>query len=111
MFSSGQWYLTAIWEQYHSLLATDGSVKGFKGDSWKPLCRVLNDLRPGADRLIFFKQATGETWADWDYRLLKAVGDHILVIVLLVCCVIAAIWYRARVLGRAHDVENKPVNA
>lgn len=104
MFASGQWYLTAIWEEYHSLLEADGSVRGFKDDSWRPLSRVLNDLRPGADRLIFFTQTTGESWADWDYRLLKAIGDYILVIVAFAWSLAGlAIWYYVRRKTRQVD--------
>ncbi|KAJ5223676.1 hypothetical protein N7468_008218 [Penicillium chermesinum] len=113
MFASGQWYLTAIWEKYHSLLRDDGSVEGFKGDSWGILYRVLNDLRPGADRLIFFTQAVGESWADWDYRLLKTIGDYILLVVLSAWLAAGGvIWfYIRRKARRRPDFQYEPMMA
>lgn len=86
MFASGQWFMTAMWEKYHSDLSADGTIRGSAdaGAGWKPLHRILMDMRPGADSWVFFDQVAGESWADWDYRILKIIGDHIVVIVLLV---------------------------
>lgn len=103
MLCSGQWFLTAMWEKYHSDLSPDGTVRGFAnaGTGWKPLDRILMDMRPGADPWVFFTQVAGESWADWDYRILKIVGDYIVLIIFVMVVFICALVrfcmkYRAR---------------
>jgi inositol phosphorylceramide mannosyltransferase catalytic subunit len=76
MYNSGQWYLTAVWEQYHRLLSTDGKLPGVKG-TWAPLHRILMDGRPGADPWIFFNHGGhGGTWGAGDDWFWAWVGVH-----------------------------------
>lgn len=99
MFDSGQWYLTAIWEKYHSLLKGDGTLKGFEGKGWGPLHRVLMDGRDGADPWVFFNHGGhGGTWGagdDWFWawlglhwiEVVVEIGVGIAVVLgLCVCC-------------------------
>lgn len=82
-----------MWEKYHSLLTLDGSLRGITGAGWRPLHRVLMDMRPGADPWVFFTQAQGESWADWDYTLAKSIGDHIVLFILLLAALVGfLIW-------------------
>ncbi|KAH8658072.1 putative mannosyl phosphorylinositol ceramide synthase CSH1 [Xylariales sp. PMI_506] len=71
-FQSGQWYLTAMWDRYHSRLRPDGTVRGYEqtGNKWAPLYRIMMDDRPGSDRWIFFTQTVGGTWLSWDFPLI-----------------------------------------
>ncbi|QGA12364.1 hypothetical protein EYB26_000008 [Talaromyces marneffei] len=110
MLCSGQWFLTAMWEKYHSDLSPDSTVRGFANAKigWKPLHRILMDMRPGADPWVFFNQVAGESWADWDYRILKAIGDHIVLIILLVVvfiCVLVRFCMNYRARSRATYIE------
>ncbi|RYO96568.1 hypothetical protein DL765_011547 [Monosporascus sp. GIB2] len=82
-YQSGQWFVTAIWEKYHSLLSSGGVVDGFDGNGYQPLHRVLMDGRPNADPWVFFTQTRGGgTWLDWDTNLFDWIGQHIVMIVL-----------------------------
>ncbi|RYP50517.1 hypothetical protein DL768_003970 [Monosporascus sp. mg162] len=81
-YQSGQWFVTAVWENYHSLLSNDGIVDGFDGNGYQPLYRVLMDGRPTADPWVFFTQTRGGTWLAWDTNLIDWIGQHIVVIVL-----------------------------
>lgn len=106
-YQSGQWYVTAIWEKYHSLLSKDGSVAGFGGEDYEPLHRVLMDGRPNTDPWVFFTQTTGGTWTNWDTYLFSWIGDNIVLIVigvvvtvgLLVCGCTACVRRRRRNRG------------
>ncbi|KEZ41843.1 hypothetical protein SAPIO_CDS6649 [Scedosporium apiospermum] len=75
MYCTGQWYVTAIFEKYHSLLAADGTVRGFDGVGWAPLHHILMDGRPGADPWVFFTQSSlpvllcKRTWEGRDAQL------------------------------------------
>ncbi|KAI0127713.1 putative mannosyl phosphorylinositol ceramide synthase CSH1 [Xylariales sp. AK1849] len=94
-YTSGQWFVTAMWEKYHSLLGGDGTVRGFEeaGTKFGPLHRILMDERPGADPWVFFTQTRGGTWTNWDSSYFAWVGDHILWIILGVCTLIGlCIW-------------------
>jgi mannosyltransferase OCH1-like enzyme len=66
-WGTGQWFETATWEEYHADLKA--------GE--EPLTRVMMDMRPGADRWVFFTQGRGGTWNQWDNELMMFVGDHI----------------------------------
>ncbi|KAI0406083.1 nucleotide-diphospho-sugar transferase [Xylaria palmicola] len=78
-YTSGQWYVTAMWEKYHRLLATDGAVEGFgDGDGWAPLRYISMDMRPGApEPYIFWDQQHGGTWDSWDSAWFGWLGSHI----------------------------------
>ncbi|RYP86582.1 hypothetical protein DL770_004881 [Monosporascus sp. CRB-9-2] len=81
-YQSGQWFVTAIWEKYHSLLSSDGIVDGFDGNGYEPLHRVLMDGRPDTDPWVFFTQTRGGTWSNWDSNLFNWIGEHIVMIIL-----------------------------
>lgn len=97
MYNSGQWYLTAIWEKYHALLRSDGTIPGFEGHEWKKLHRVLMDSRNGTDPWVFFNHGGhGGTWGAGDDWLWEWIGIHwmevvaegiVAVVFSLVCCV------------------------
>lgn len=76
-YATGQWFLTAVWEEYHRR----------KPEAEPPLTRIMMDMAPGADRWVFFSQERGGTWDQWDNGLFKWIGDHVLLTVL---CVAAA---------------------
>ncbi|KAI0445712.1 nucleotide-diphospho-sugar transferase [Xylaria telfairii] len=77
-YTSGQWFVTAIWEKYHQLLSVDGSVKGFDGNGWGPLHHILMDMRPGQpDPYIFWTQEHGGSWDQWDNAWFGWIGSHI----------------------------------
>ena len=104
-YASGQWFETAIWEQYHRGLAQKtqnriaaeeagggGDGHGGKdgtpektgetvGDEDAPLTRVMMDMRDGAARWVFFTQGRGDSWSEWDYHLFGWIGRNILLVV------------------------------
>jgi len=93
MYCTGQWYVTAIFEKYHSLLAADGTVRGFDGVGWAPLHHILMDGRPGADPWVFFTQVRGGSWDDWDKAMFDWIGDHILLVIFGVVGLVGlAVW-------------------
>ncbi|KAK7910633.1 glycosyltransferase family 32 protein [Apiospora marii] len=93
-YSSGQWFVTAMWEKYHRLLNPDnGSIMPFDGNAFAPLHHVLMDMRPGADPWVFFTQVHGGTWTNWDSAMFSFIGDHILLIIFGVLALVgAAVW-------------------
>ncbi|KAK4159034.1 nucleotide-diphospho-sugar transferase [Cladorrhinum sp. PSN259] len=72
-FASGQWFETAVWEKYHSLLPAPPENQEIE----HRLYRLIMDDRPEADEWVFFTQERGGTWVNWDNRLFLAVGDHL----------------------------------
>ncbi|KAL2131043.1 hypothetical protein VTI74DRAFT_5606 [Chaetomium olivicolor] len=75
MYASGQWFLTAVWEEYHALLPETqelGSNHHLYG-----LQRILMDGRPGAAEWTFFTHEGGGTWNNWDNQLFWAIGQHL----------------------------------
>ncbi|KAL8399480.1 hypothetical protein RB594_000018 [Gaeumannomyces avenae] len=76
-YTSGQWFVTAMWERYHWLLLRDGTVPGMEGTGWRPLHHVLMEMRPGADAWVFFTQVRGGTWSNWDSHFFPWLGDHL----------------------------------
>ncbi|KAL2163009.1 hypothetical protein VTH06DRAFT_6845 [Thermothelomyces fergusii] len=85
MYATGQWFLTAVWEEYHALLPAPGSssAAGEDGHGYEHehrLYRVMMDMAPGADPWIFFshQDGGGGTWNNWDNDLFAAIGDHLL---------------------------------
>jgi mannosyltransferase OCH1-like enzyme len=77
-YTSGQWFVTAMWQKYHQLLSSDGSLKGFDGFSWRPLHHISMDMRPGqAEPYVFWDQRRGGTWDNWDSPWFGWIGSHI----------------------------------
>ncbi|KAK3899852.1 nucleotide-diphospho-sugar transferase [Staphylotrichum tortipilum] len=75
MYSSGQWFLTAIWEEYHALLPRPEANLEHE----HRLYRIMMDGTPGADPWTFFSylEGGGGTWDNWDNALFSGIGEHI----------------------------------
>ncbi|KAI8627787.1 nucleotide-diphospho-sugar transferase [Xylariaceae sp. FL1651] len=108
-YTSGQWFVTAMWEEYHRLLSSDGTVKGFDSGRWHPLHHILMDMRPDQpDPYIFWNQQHGGTWDNWDSAWFGWIGSHIglvieevlgsiaLVALVITSCVWGCRYYAAR---------------
>ncbi|KAJ2991443.1 hypothetical protein NUW58_g2511 [Xylaria curta] len=81
-YTSGQWFVTAIWELYHRLLSADGSVHGFEGNNWGPLHHILMDTRPDQpDPFVFWTQEHGGSWDQWDNAWFGWIGSHIYLVI------------------------------
>ncbi|KAK5263290.1 hypothetical protein LTR96_011289 [Exophiala xenobiotica] len=93
-YASGQWFETAIWQTYHA-----GSAHGDNplADTNRPLHRIMMDDRPDAPPWIFFTQLRGGTWVNWDNDLFLWIGDHLLLLAVAICALVALVW-RASVL-------------
>ena len=98
-YGSGQWYETAVWEEYHRQLSKNGTQALEKGQ----LHRVMMDTRPGAAPWVFFTQARGGTWDRWDKQMFDWIGDHVLLVAFgagvaillsISCC--TCIWWKIR---------------
>lgn len=78
-YTTGQWYVTAMFEKYHLLLRGDGGLDGLEelGAQHGPLYHILMSERPGADPWVFFTQTRGGTWTNWDNAYFAWLGDHI----------------------------------
>lgn len=81
-YATGQWFETAIWEEYHRHLP----------EGEPPLTRIMMDMDPGAARWVFFSQERGGTWNQWDNGLFKWIGDHVLLMLLYVGLILGSIW-------------------
>ncbi|KAK0636158.1 glycosyltransferase family 32 protein [Bombardia bombarda] len=79
-YASGQWFETAIWEQYHSLLPPASE----NPDHEHRLYRLMMDDRPEADEWVYFTQERGGTWINWDNRMFLVIGDHLFMFLLVV---------------------------
>jgi mannosyltransferase OCH1-like enzyme len=66
-YASGQWFETAVWQSYHE---THNEA----------LHRLNMDERPGAEPYIFFSQARGGSWNNWDNYLFLWLGDNLAVL-------------------------------
>jgi len=114
MYASGQWYFTAIWEKYHSLLSREPStLRGTSESGLAPLHHMLMDMRLGSDPWVFFTQVDGNSWANWDNRIFSFIGDHIASIVLFLTIFAFLIgWGFLRYwTKRVHKIESKQSSA
>lgn len=113
-YDSGQWFVTATWERYHSLLRRPddddggGTVRGFNGTGWAPLHHVMMDEREGADPWVFFTQVKGGTWTNWDSQFFGLLGRYIVLVigglcVLLGLLVWSCLWCVRRRRARARN--------
>jgi inositol phosphorylceramide mannosyltransferase catalytic subunit len=97
-WTSGQWFVTAMFEKYHALLQKDGTVRGFEdeGPRFSQLHHLLMSGKPNHDPWVFFTQVRGGTWSNWDSGFFPWLGDHlprviltgvgIGLVVILTCC-------------------------
>ncbi|KAK3297341.1 nucleotide-diphospho-sugar transferase [Chaetomium fimeti] len=95
MYASGQWFLTAMWEEYHALLPkpVDGQQHEHR------LYRIMMDMAPGADEWVFFthQRDGGGTWDNWDNTLFASIGDHLLLFFTLLFVAIGLLsWFGLR---------------
>ena len=80
-YSSGQWFETAIWEQYHkALYANVRKTKGTKHPEQEvpeedKLYRIMMSMDPGAAAWVFFNQGRGGSWDNWDNHLFGSIGQ------------------------------------
>ncbi|KAF4624388.1 hypothetical protein G7Y89_g13781 [Cudoniella acicularis] len=96
-YASGQWFETAIWEKYHAWLPAVGK----EGSQESRLHRLMMDDRPEADRWVFFTQARGGTWVNWDNLMFLWIGDHLILFALGICGLIGlAYWAISRTFFR-----------
>lgn len=75
-YASGQWFETAIWEEYHKLLPKISKNSPNTTHDHR-LHRLMMDDREGADPWVFFTQERGGSWVNWDNRMFLIIGDHL----------------------------------
>ncbi|RDL34970.1 uncharacterized protein BP5553_06901 [Venustampulla echinocandica] len=88
-YASGQWFETDIWQKYHALLPAPGK----DGTQENRLFRIMMDDRPEADPWLYFSQARGGTWVNWDNRMFLWIGDHLILLALGVCGIVGLVWW------------------
>ncbi|KAK5654779.1 hypothetical protein OQA88_6815 [Cercophora sp. LCS_1] len=99
-YASGQWFETAIWEEYHSLLPKPEENPQLE----HRLHRLMMDDRDGADPWVFFTQERGGTWVNWDNRLFLIIGDHLFLFFLVLAgAVSCAAWVGLRIRRRMNS--------
>ena len=84
-YASGQWFETAVWQAYHKTAA--GSSPENR------LHRIMMDDRPGVEPWIFFTQERGGTWVNWDNYFFLWIGDHLLLLGVGLCILVAFVWW------------------
>lgn len=61
----------------------------------------MMDDRPGAPPWIFFTQLRGGTWSNWDDDLFLWIGDHLVLLAVVICALVTLVWRASvRWLGR-----------
>ncbi|KAK3374121.1 nucleotide-diphospho-sugar transferase [Lasiosphaeria ovina] len=96
-YASGQWFVSAIWQEYHSLLPKVSE----NPDIEHRLYRLMMDDRAGEDPWVYFTQERGGTWINWDNYLFLMIGDHLfLFVLLLVSSISLAGWLIARMVRK-----------
>ncbi|KAK3326623.1 nucleotide-diphospho-sugar transferase [Apodospora peruviana] len=96
-YASGQWFETAIWEEYHSLLPKPEENPNIE----HRLYRLMMDDRPEADEWVFFTQERGGTWVNWDNRMFLWIGDHLfLFFLMIVGAVSGTAWLSLKAMRR-----------
>lgn len=96
-YASGQWFETAIWEEYHALLPKPDANSAHE----HRLYRMMMDDRPTADPWVFFTQERGGTWVNWDNRMFLFIGDHLFLFLVTIFGSIGLVfWLSSRLLRR-----------
>jgi mannosyltransferase OCH1-like enzyme len=101
MYSSGQWFLTAMWQEYHALLPKPDTDAQPQHEH--RLYRVMMDMAPDADPWVFFshQDGGGGTWNNWDNTLFAGIGDHLLLFfVVLFAGIGLVVWLGLRCVRR-----------
>jgi hypothetical protein len=97
-YASGQWFETAIWEQYHALLPDAEKTPGQENRLYR---LMMDDRLEIADKWVFFTQARGGTWVNWDNRMFLWIGDHVALVIIGVLSLVAlATWCCVRMARR-----------
>lgn len=119
-WTSGQWFVTAMFEKYHSLLQKDGTVRGFEdmGPNFAPLHHVLmSENRATRDPWVFFTQVHGGSWSNWDSNFFPWLGDHIprvvltcvgVAVVVIATCCLGCRWCSRRCNSRKKGYKQVP---
>ncbi|CAG8962161.1 hypothetical protein HYFRA_00005208 [Hymenoscyphus fraxineus] len=89
-YASGQWFLTAIWEQYHGMVSIAASLNEEEGGEWEVL-GVKSDMRlhrvmmeeGKEDEWALFSKGRGGSWVRWDNRVFGWVEDHVILVPLI----------------------------
>ena len=90
-YASGQWYETAVWDNYHNALPKIHEIDPSAQEN--RLYRIMMDDRPGTEPWIFFTQMRGGTWVNWDNRMFLWIGDHLILEAFMLCGLIALVWW------------------
>lgn len=102
-YASGQWFLTAVWEEYHRLLPS-ATFEAKRHDGKGPLLRVMMDNRGAngtwVEQWVFFSQGRGMSWVGWDNVLFLWIGDHVFLTVLAGVVFLASVLWAALRLGQ-----------
>ncbi len=110
-FASGQWYHTAIWEQYHAALPRLGNVDPAQENR---LYRIIMDDRPGTEPWIYFTHERGGTWVNWDNAFWLWIGEHLILLGLaifsLICLVLWIVIRCMRAGGKPRKKGYAPLN-
>ncbi|KAK3328267.1 nucleotide-diphospho-sugar transferase [Cercophora scortea] len=99
-YASGQWFETAIWEEYHALLPP---VDAFPNHEHRLYRLMMDDRmdRPDLDPWIFFTQERGGSWVNWDNYLFLLIGDHLFLFLFSLFTLIGgSIWVGLRLYRR-----------
>lgn len=96
-YASGQWFETAIWQNYHKALPKVN--KGIGHD--ERLIRIMMDDRPGTEPWIYFTQERGGSWVNWDNMMFLWIGDHLVFLAVSIgVCAGGGVWGVRRFLGK-----------
>ena len=83
-YGSGQWFLGAMWDQYHETISKESSspLQGQRdGPSTEPLTRLQMDMRPGSAKWVYFNVGRGGTWDAWDHQYFEWFGNEFIPLV------------------------------
>ena len=83
-YASGQWFETAIWQKYHHSVTEENRLH-----------RIMMDNRPGTEPWIFFTQARGGTWKNWDNCMFLWIGDHLILLCIGTAFGLGLLWWIA----------------
>ncbi|KAK3370424.1 nucleotide-diphospho-sugar transferase [Podospora didyma] len=96
-YASGQWFVTAIWEEYHRMLPKVEDNPNIEHRQY----RLMMDDREGAAPSVFFTQERGGSWVNWDNRMFLIIGDHLFLFFLfLISSIALAVWGTTKLVRR-----------
>ena len=99
-YASGQWFVSGIWQEYHSLLPPVSKNPEIEHRQY----RLMMDDRDGADLSTYFTQERGGTWINWDNYLFLVIGDHLFLFFMILTAGLASTtWCCLRVQRRLRN--------